>query len=190
VDPELVKWIKEVKKQGHSHETIREHLIKNGYNHEDVDKAFKHPSLKVKKKAPILLILTVLLLISLVVAASLFFFRPKNEDGCENVNLIVQEKRDLPLICRFSDYSNIQIFLQNKGSIRIKDVYLEISADSNYKELVTLNIEPNDVIPYLKEYKKEMGEIKKISLTPSAQIGNETIMCQSKKITFEDIRTC
>ncbi|MEK6916777.1 MAG: hypothetical protein AABW92_03455, partial [Nanoarchaeota archaeon] len=118
INKELVDYIKKVKKMGHSHDTIKKHLIKHGYDHKTVKEVFMHPEIvknhghrlnkpkislpkfsmpKLNLK-PILLILVIAIVLFLAYSAVSYFTTPKL---CKEVSLAVHKINNEDVLCVF-----------------------------------------------------------------------------------------
>lgn len=200
VEPELIKYIKEVKEGGHSHEVIRTHLVKHGYSHKDVDDAFNHPDIKLKvqpktKKKnnliPAIIVVIVLLIISASVYLVLSFLPALGPvSPCQNISLAIHENKGNQIYCIYPDNSRLQVFLKNNGNQMINSVDITVNSQSNKFSEQIENFAVDDVIPYVKDYSPDYGKVNSIVVTPSILIGEEITICSEKKLVLKNIKDC
>lgn len=199
VNPQLLDYIKSVKKQGHSHENIKSHLKKHGYPQNIIDDAFNHPHLKEKKKSSknklvLYIAMTVLAIILFVLGLMLYktldtsIENTFNKDSnCENISLVIHEMNGEKVLCVFPDNSMFQVFLKNQGTQKINSVEIIISSENaETNDTPQVNLAPGDVLPYIKQH--ENGQISKVTITPIIVKEDKSFICSS--IISTEIKTC
>ena len=200
VSPELIHYIKEVKKGGHSHDVIRTHLVKHGYSHKDIDDAYNHPDIKTdtkpkeKKKQNILPIVIMIFVLGMITLSIFFILSYIPLSGkiseCQNVSIAVHENNGDQIYCIYPDNTILQIFLKNNGKQMINSINITVNSQSNKFSEKIDNFPVSDVIPYVKDYSPEYGKVKSIVVTPSILIGEELTACSDKKLVLRNIKTC
>ena len=193
VDTELLKYVKSVKNKGHSDKDIKEHLIKHGHSKDHVEELFKHPDLKKKHAAKKLKLspFLIIFLIIIVLGSATFLLNSSSSD-CEDVSITLHEINNEQVLCVFPDNSKIQTILKNNGVKVINSVNF-IAKGSEGKvshDLVNLNFPGGDISTHSLNYGSDNGQLKKITITPSVLINDKVKVCKTKKVSYENIKTC
>ncbi|MBD3202745.1 hypothetical protein GF327_00490 [Candidatus Woesearchaeota archaeon] len=189
VKEELIKYIKEVKKQGHKDEAIIVHLKNHGYPEEIIDEAFE----KLNKKFDILFVIMLLLIsIGIFLILGIVFiglkeniFSSKPNPLCEDVSVEVYEFQDKGIICHELDKNiNIQIPLENSGEKKIDELEFMIIGDNNIikDSKPNLDLLSGDIFPKVINYDKNNGKLNKISIVPKIKENDRLIQCKQKSL--------
>ncbi|MBU0756764.1 MAG: hypothetical protein KKF44_01750 [Nanoarchaeota archaeon] len=194
VNDELINYIKQVKKSGHSDETIVNHLKNHGYNEKVIDDAFEKLNKKLDKLLIIIIILVssaaILLIISLFIGlkAKISFSNPN--PVCDGVEIIQYKYQDLGVICNNLGSSlNIQIPVENSGNKTINSLGLKIAGSKKQFEQENTNLlEPGKVsINSINYNLEENGKLTEITIIPRIYDNDKEKKCSDFSLSFKEI---
>ena len=202
VNPQLIEYIKSIREKGHKDEDIKDHLIKHGYSQDMVNDAFTKLSPAIhKEKKPfpkkiIFIILGIIVLagisygvVTLLQAQPLYF----SSSVCKDLSISVYELNNEPVLCVFPDNTKVQMILENNGAITVNSASVLLKGEnSNVEDVMdNLNLVPGDVFTRVIDFDPNtVGRVNEVIITPAVVKNDKKMVCNDKKLSFTEIKTC
>ena len=202
VNPQLIEYIKSIREKGHKDEDIKNHLIKHGYSQEMVNDAFTKLSPAVhKEKKPfpkkIIFIILGIIILAGIGYGIYYFFQAQplyfSSSVCKDLSISVYELNNEPVLCVFPDNTKVQMILENNGAITVNSATVLLKGEnSNVEDVMdNLNLVPGDVFTRVIDFDPNtVGRVNEVIITPAVVKNDKKMVCNDKKLSFTEIKTC